>query len=118
MPDLAQLQQDIKALDKGDEASRRQAILSLKNQKENNWASVPSPVMHSLVAALQAELGGGMKQPSIRQDVTTILGNLGPLAEAAVPQLVELLQAGNPDALCAAAAIALGKIGKEAKPAV
>ena len=118
MPDLAQLQHDIKALDKGDEASRRQAILSLKNQKENNWASVPNPVMHALVTALQAELGGGMKQPSIRQDITTILGNLGPLAEAAVPQLVELLQAGNPDALCAAAATALGKIGKEAKPAV
>jgi len=118
MLDLGQLQHHIQALDKGDEPSRRQAIQSMKLHKEQDWAVVPTHVTHALVTLLQTQLANGLKQPSNRQDVATILGNMGPLSEPAIPQLIELLQAGNADALCEAAAIALGKIGKEAKVAV
>ena len=76
------------------------------------------PVINGLVESLQGLLRNGMKRPSMRQEVVTILGNIGPRSEPAVPQLIELLQTKVPDSTCEAAATALGKIGKEAKGAV
>jgi len=118
MLEIGQLQADLHTLDKADEASRRQAIQALKKHTAQEWATVPANTVNALVKQLTNQLLFGGKQPSIRQDAATILGNLGPMASAAIPQLIELLQDGVPDNVCEAAATALGKIGKEAKAAV
>jgi len=118
MLDLRQLRNDIQALDKGDDAACRQALQSLKQHDPQDWAAAPLPVINGLVKSLQDQLRNGMKRPSSRQEVATILGNIGSRSEPAVPQLIELLQTRTPDSTCEAAATALGKIGKEAKGAV
>jgi len=118
MLDLGQLQDHIQTLEKGEATARQQAIHALKQVEEQAWSAVPVKVMNSLLKALQSQLLSGAKPPSNRQEIATVLGNLGPRAEPAVPQLVELLQEGIPDGIREAAAAALGKIGKDAKPAV
>jgi HEAT repeat protein len=50
--------------------------------------------------------------------VVTILSKMGPRAEQAIPQLIELLREGVPDGIRRTAATALGKIGREARVAV
>src|SRR6476620_7658533 len=112
-----QLRHHIQALNKGDENSRQKAIHSLKTHNEEEWAAAPDEVIPPLVKSLQSQLLG-IKQPSVRQEVATILGNMGPRSEAAIPQLIELLQEGIPDAIREASVVALGKIGKKAKAAV
>ena len=114
MLELAQINDELQVLDNGDEASRRQAIHSLKQFEEQEWAEAPPKVIQSLVKALKNHWRAA-KQPSIRQEVATILGRMGPRSEPAIPQLVELLQEGAPDAICEAAAIALGKLAKRQK---
>src|SRR5262249_11958293 len=56
--------------------------------------------------------------PHFRQDVATVLGNIGPRSAPAVPQLAELLKKGQGEAVREAAALALGKLGKKARGAV
>lgn len=114
---LSQLRHHIQILNKGDENSRQKAIHSLKAHDEGEWAAAPVEVIPPLVKSLQTQLLG-IKQPSIRQEVATILGNMGPHSEPAIPQLIELLQEGIPDAIREASVVALGKIGKKAKAAV
>jgi HEAT repeat protein len=109
------LHKHIQAVLSGDGTSRRQAILYLKEQEEQHWAGAASEVIHPLVQALQQQLLGTTKQPVFRQEVATLLGNLGPHSEPAIPELIELLQDGIPDRIRGSATIALGKIGKEAK---
>jgi HEAT repeat protein len=118
MLDLDRLHDHIQTLDKGDDASRQQAIHSLKLQEEQDWTTAPPKVINSLVKALQRQVRGEMEKPSIRQEIAIILGNLGPRAAPAIPQLIDMLQDGVPDAIREAAAAALGKIGKEANVAV
>jgi HEAT repeat protein len=118
MLDSGQLHQSIRALDKGDDTSRRQAIQSLTEYQENEWATAPIEVIHALVKTLLHQLLGEMKQTAARQKVVTILGNMGSRAELAIPQLIELLKEGNPDRIREAAATALGKMGREARAAV
>src|SRR5207302_1423109 len=110
MLDLRQLRNDIQALDEGDEAACGQALHSLKQHEAQDWATAPPPVINSLVGSLQERLRNGMKRPSMRQEVVTILGNIGSRSEQAVPQLIELLQTRVPDNTCEAAATTLGKI--------
>jgi HEAT repeat protein len=122
MLDVAVIQSQIQALNKGDEPSRREAIRSLKQQEERDWANAPVKVIHTLIESLRQQLprgqNGEMKPPQVRQEVVVILGNLGPRSEPVIPQLMELLEPGTPDGIREAAATALGKIGKEAKVAV
>ena len=94
MLDLDRLHDHIQTLDKGDDASRQQAIHSLKLQEEQDWATAPPKVINSLVKALQRQVRGEMEKPSIRQEIAIILGNLGPRAAPAIPQLIcrQLLQ--------------------------
>jgi HEAT repeat protein len=115
MLELTGLHKHIQAVLSGDGTSRRQAILYLKQQEEERWADASTEVIHPLVEALQQQLVGTTKQPVFRQEVATLLGNLGPHSEAAIPQLIELLQDGIPDRIRGSATIALGKIGKETK---
>jgi HEAT repeat protein len=115
MLELSGLHKHIQAVLSGDGTSRRQAILYLKQQEERRWADASTEVVHPLVEALQQQLVGTTKQPVFRQEVATLLGNLGLHSEPAIPQLIELLQDGIPDRIRGSATIALGKIGKETK---
>lgn len=108
--DLDKLQNHIKALKNGDEISRRQAIQSLKGH-EKEWADAPRKVIDPLVEALRHQLLNGMKQAPLRQEVVAILGHMGRRSESAIPQLLELLQDGQPESIREAAATALGNIG-------
>src|SRR5713101_3326386 len=111
MLNSGELHQHIQTLDRGDDAARRQALHSLKAHGEQEWATAPAEAIHALVKSLTQQLAGGTKHTFLRQEVVTILGKMGPRSEPVIPQLVELLQEGNPDGLREAAAIALGKIG-------
>src|SRR5207237_585437 len=79
MLDIRQLHKHLLALDEGDDTVRRQALQSLRHHDEQEWASAPIDVSHSLVKALRGQLLNGMKQPLAQKDVATILGNLGPV---------------------------------------
>ncbi len=122
MLDLTQLQHDIQALTKGDEPSRREAIRSLKQHDEQEWAKAPLKLVQPLLEMLRNQIpkasSGEVKQPQVRQEIIVLLGNLGPRAEPAVGQLMDLLEPGVSDGVREAAATALGKIGKESKVAV
>jgi HEAT repeat protein len=118
MLDIRQLHKHILALDEADDTLKRQTLQSLRQHDEQEWASAPMEVSHSLVKALKGQLQNGMKQPIVQKEVATILGNLGSRSKSALPQLVELLHEGVPDPVREAAVIALGKIGKESRVAV
>ncbi|HYT92392.1 MAG TPA: HEAT repeat domain-containing protein, partial [Gemmataceae bacterium] len=118
MLDLPQLQQHLRALDSGDETLRRQALQDLRQHDEQAWAAVPTEVIDSLLKALTGQPRNGIKQPSAQKEAATILGNMGPRSQSAVPQLMDWLADGVPDAVREAAATALGKIGKKARAAV
>jgi HEAT repeat protein len=106
------------ALAKGDDAAQRQAIHFLRHVEPQEWAAAPVAVCRSVVASLQQQVLHGMKPPSVHREIATILGNMGPRSEAAVPQLIQLLQDGVPDSVRNAAAIALGNVGGGAREAV
>ena len=118
MLDRGQLHKHVAALDKGDDASRRDAIQALRRHEERDWAAAPVGVCRALVVSLQQQLVGEGKPPVVLKDVATILGNMGPHSKAAVPQLIELLKEGVADPVRESAVIALGKFGAEARDAV
>src|SRR5438874_11502817 len=118
MLDARQLHKHIRALDDGDDTVRRQALESLRHHDEQEWATAPLEVSHSLVEALRGQLANGMKQPLARKEVATILGYMGSRSKPALPQLLELLHKDVPDPVRQAAVTALGKMGKEARGAV
>ncbi|MCI0464740.1 MAG: HEAT repeat domain-containing protein [Gemmataceae bacterium] len=118
MLDLPQLQQHIQALESGDDAVRRQALQALRRHDEQEWATAPAEAMASLLKALTGQRPNGIKHSSAQKEAATILGNMGPRAESAVPRLMDWLEEGVPDAVREAAATTLGQIGKEATAAV
>ncbi len=107
MLDLRQLHTHIQELDSGNEPSRRQALQSMRNHEAKEWADAPLKTVQALVESLQQHLQGDMKQTFLRQEVVNLLGKIGPRAEEGVP-----------DGVREGAALALGKIGKEARAAV
>src|SRR6516165_2571878 len=117
MLDLQQMHQHILAWDGGNDASRRRTLHSLKNLEEKDWAGVPAKGVHALVESFRQHLQSDMKQSFMRQEVVTILGNIGPRSEPTIPILIELLDEGNSDGIRQAAVVALGKIGGEGRPA-
>jgi HEAT repeat protein len=118
MLDSRQLHKYILALDDGDDARRREALQSLRQHDEQEWADAPVEIIQSLVEALTRQLLDGTRAPFIRREAATVLGNIGPRSKSALPQLIELLRDGVPDPVREGAAIALGKIGKQARSAV
>ncbi|MCI0378103.1 MAG: HEAT repeat domain-containing protein [Gemmataceae bacterium] len=118
MFDLHQIHKHVQALDKGDEASKRQALHSLKECKQEEWAAVPTPVLDTVVASLQHQLQNGAKPPLVHKEIAAILGNIGHRSKSAVPQLIQLLQEGIPDSVRETAAAALGNVGGKARDAV
>jgi HEAT repeat protein len=118
MLSVSELHQHILILAGSDDAAKRLALQSLRLHDENDWSAIPVEATHSLVEALQGELLEGTKQPFLQKDIATILGNIGPRAKPALPQLIALLHKDISDSVREAAAIALGKIGNAAKAAV
>ena len=122
MLDQGQLQRQLKAVNSSDERVRREALLALKAHEAADWASVPSALQRSTVDLLRQQLPksheNGAKPPLYRQEIATILGNIGQRSVPALPQLIDLLADGVPDGIREAAAGALGKIGKESRVAV
>jgi HEAT repeat protein len=114
----SQLQKHILALDDGDDAPRREALQALRQHNEQEWATVPPEISHSLVKALTRQLRTGTSAPLVQRDAATVLGNIGPRSKSALPQLIELLRDGLPSFVREAAVSALGKIGQEARSAV
>lgn len=117
MLEAGKLARLIQELEKGSDAARRQAIHSLKELTEDDWAAASAKVVNSVLAALKPQLTAEIRQPLVRQEAVAILDHMGPRAAPAVPELMQVLQDGNPDGIREAAAVALGKIGREAKPA-
>jgi HEAT repeat protein len=122
MLEPGQLRRQIQALNSGNESMRRDAIHALKQHERTEWDSVPAEITRTLVDSLRKQLPksqeNGAKPPLFRQEVVTILGNIGTRAQQALPQLVDLLADGVPDGVREATATALGKIGKEARVGV
>src|SRR5258708_5172830 len=112
MLDAGQLRSHIKAIDKGDDASRRQALQSLKTHENKEWAEAPQDMVRTLIECLLHQLVNGLKPPFVHKEVAIILGNMGTRSKSAIPQLIELLSEGIPDPVRETAATALGKIGK------
>lgn len=111
-----QLRQHLQALNSSDLNTRRDAIHALKEQQD--WSEVPADLVKHFVESLRHQLTNGIKQTSLRQDLLIILGRFGAKADAAVPELIDLLKDGVPDGVREEAASALGKIGKKAQPAI
>jgi HEAT repeat protein len=112
-----QLRNHILALESADNALKRQTFQSLRDLSEEDWAGAPAEAARALVEALQGQLRSEPKMPQNQKEAATVLGNMGTHATPAVPQLVQLLGGGVPDAVREAAATALGQIGKPAKAA-
>ena len=122
MIELGRLNKQVQALNSSGEATRRDAVLALKQYEAADWAELPNDVIRNAVDTLKRLLPknpeSGGKPPLFRQEVVTTLGNIGPRSHPALPMLVELLADGTPDSVREATAIALGKIGKESRVAV
>jgi HEAT repeat protein len=123
MLDQGYLKSRIQAIKTGSEAARRDAILALKQHERSEWDAITNEPIRFAVETLRHQLPprsveNGVKPPMFRQEVVTIIGNIGPRSEAALPQLVDLLADGVPDGIREATAVALGKIGKEARVGV
>lgn len=122
MLDLGQLKSLIQGTHSRTETVRREAIQALKQTEAADWPGVSNEIVKPLVESLRHQLPksqeAGAKPPLFRQEIATILGNIGVRSEPAIPQLMELLEDGVPDGVREAAASALGKIGKESRVAV
>lgn len=116
---IHQLQKQILALQDVDDASRRQALQYIREYDEQEWATVPDPVIYDLVKALQGHILSVTKQSWAQKDIALILTNMGPRSKSALPQFIDLLQDGVPDHVREAAVNAIGRMGEEdAKSAV
>ena len=118
MLDVDQLQNNIDALNNGDDPSRRRAIRALHHVEQQEWTTAPTALLRPLVLSLQRQLLSDITRPLIHREVATILGNMGQRSKSAVPQLIQLLREEIPDAVRETAANALGKLGGEARAAV
>src|SRR5476651_114454 len=122
MLELGQLKSQIQGLNSRTENTRREAVQALKAHEAADWVGVSNEIVRPLVETLRHQLPksheAGSKPPLFRQEIATILGNIGQRSEPAIPQLMELLEEGVPNGVREAAAAALGKIGKESRVAV
>ncbi len=118
MLELAQIQRCIHALESSDEESRRETIHFLKGVDADVWTNIPRKALPPLVQVLQRLLESGSKSLPTRNEIIVVLGQMGPAAGSAIPQLVGLLADGNADAVREAAATALGRMGSDARAAI
>jgi HEAT repeat protein len=115
---VTMLQVHIDALQRGDRVTRREAIASLKRYEEHAWEEAPPRIINAVVGSLKEQLGSEATQPFLRREIVLLLGQMGARADAAIPQLKELLADSVPHGIREAAASALGAFGKKARSAV
>ena len=103
----------IALLDLGPEASVPVLIQALESKRGLLYREI----WRKLPAVLRTRLPNPMVELNNRYRVAQVLGEFGPTARAAVPQLIVALQYPSSE-LKAAVATALGEIGLEARPAI
>jgi HEAT repeat protein len=114
----------IDALTSDDDATRWEAVRTLKAIDPEQWTAVSNSEMAALVAALceqmprRSEAGGARLPTHLRRDVAFILGKLGQRAAEAVPALIEMLNGDEPEGIREAAATALGDLREVGRPAI
>ena len=124
MVDLREVRSDMNRLGGSNGTAQWEAARSLKRHEPAQWEDVPGDLVKNLVETLREQLprreeANGQRPPSLfRQEVAVILGNIGPRAAPAVPQLADLLADNEAHGVREAAVTALGRIGKPAVPAV
>jgi hypothetical protein len=74
---LSKLHSHIHTLDSGDQGSRRETIDCLKQYQAHDWDAVGPREMQALVASLQKQLKSDATRPSLRREITLILGSIG-----------------------------------------
>jgi HEAT repeat protein len=103
----------------GNERERARAEMAYRRIVERSWLLAPADrgVMECMVPSLvEAVEGGRGPQPLLLLDID-LLGMVGPAAERAVPALVNEL-GGDYDCAAAQALAGIGKVPKEAIPAL
>jgi HEAT repeat protein len=114
---INQLQKRLAELETGEDHVQRQALHSLRALEPAVWNAVPPAHVLSFLSAFRRQLLRENKLAVVHKDIAAILGSMGPLSQAAVLPLNDLLQDGIPDCVREAAAAALGKLGSAAKSA-
>lgn len=114
----------VDALHSDTDATRWEAVRTLKTQDAEHWQAMPKNELDTLVEAMcdqlprRSETNGARLPTHLRRDVAFTLGKMNARAAASIPTLIELLSDDEPEGIREAAATALGDIGPAAKAAV
>jgi HEAT repeat protein len=114
----------IDALNSNDDATRWEAVRTLKAIDIAHWTAASNSEVQALVETLceqlprRSETSGARLPTHLRRDVAFILGKLGDRAADSVPSLVELLRDDEPEGIREAAATALGDLREVGRPAI
>jgi HEAT repeat protein len=114
MFDLEALHRQIRDLDSGDDTKRRQAIHSLMDIDEQDWAAAPAQIVQTLVEALNQQFPVEPARVGACREIVLLLGKIGPRSKPALSNLTELLNEKNPEAIRETVVVTLGKIGRAA----
>ncbi len=121
---MNRMKKHIDALNSNHDATRWEAVRTLKAFEKDHWTTLPNSEIRTLVDTLceqlprRSEAGGARLPTHLRRDVAFTLGKIGDRAIESVPSLVDLLSEDEPEGIREAAASALGDLGPTAKSAV
>src|SRR5258705_3874101 len=124
MLNMNRTKKHIEALNADDDATRWEAVRTLKTIDAEYWDGASDDEMHALVEMLcqqlprRSEASGARLPTHLRRDVAFILGKIGDRAADAVPSMVELLKEDEPEGIREAAATALGDLRDVGRPAI
>src|SRR5580704_8367319 len=89
MFDLEALHRQIRDLDSGDDTKRRQAIHSLMDIDEQDWAAAPAQIVQTLVEALNQQFPVEPARVGACREIVLLLGKIGPRSKPALSNLTE-----------------------------
>jgi HEAT repeat protein len=121
---MLKIKKQVDSLNSNHDATRWEAVRTLKAVEKDHWATVSNSEIRLLVDTLceqlprRSESGGARLPTHLRRDVAFTLGKIGDRAIESVPSLVELLSEDEPEGIREAAATSLGDLGTTAKGAV
>ncbi|MBX9680421.1 MAG: hypothetical protein K2X38_16810 [Gemmataceae bacterium] len=118
MLELRQFPAQLKSLASETESDRNEALRFFKDVEMGEWVSAPADQVERVVKAVQHQLSLKPKRPAVRQGLLAILANIGPKAEGALPEMLEMLRDRSSDGTREAAAVAISRLGEAAKPAL
>lgn len=117
MLELKRIHSQLKALASEAEAERSEALRFFKAADAADWESAPADQVAKVVREVQQQLAAKPRRPAVRQALLAVLGNIGPRAKAALPEMIEMLQDKSSDGTREAAAVAIGRLGAAASGA-